>query len=132
MKKNGLLNSQLSKVVDDLGHTDLIAIGDLGLPVPKDIKKIDLAIKIGMPSFKEVLEEYLTHVLVEKVYLAEEIKSQNPQQLETIKELLGDTISIEFMTHETLKEKTKEVKAVVRTGEDTAYSNIILQSGVII
>ncbi|EHJ55817.1 hypothetical protein HMPREF9318_01380 [Streptococcus urinalis FB127-CNA-2] len=132
MKKNGLLNSQLSKVVDDLGHTDLIAIGDLGLPVPKDIKKIDLALKIGSPSFKEVLEEYLTHVLVEKVYLAEEIKSQNPQQLETIKELLGDTISIEFMTHETLKEKTKEVKAVVRTGEDTAYSNIILQSGVII
>lgn len=42
MKKNGLLNSQLSKVVDDLGHTDLIAIGDLGLPVPKDIKKLIL------------------------------------------------------------------------------------------
>lgn len=45
---------------------------------------------------------------MEKVYLAEEIKSQNPQQLETIKELLGDTISIEFMTHETLKEKLRK------------------------
>ncbi|HHV3428356.1 TPA: RbsD/FucU domain-containing protein, partial [Streptococcus agalactiae] len=31
-----------------------------------------------------------------------------------------------------LKQMTQDVKAVIRTGENTPYSNIILQSGVII
>ena len=33
MKKEGILNSELAKIADDLGHTDQVCIGDLGLPV---------------------------------------------------------------------------------------------------
>lgn len=32
MKKHGMLNSHIAKVLADLGHTDLIAIADAGLP----------------------------------------------------------------------------------------------------
>lgn len=41
MKKNGILNSDISKVLADLGHTDYIVIGDCGLPIPNQVKKID-------------------------------------------------------------------------------------------
>lgn len=81
MKKNGLLNSELAKLVADLRHTDRVCIGDLGLPVPTGIAKIDLSLKHGQPNFQDVLDEYLKHVLIEKVILAEEIKTENPQQL---------------------------------------------------
>ena len=80
MKKEGILNSELAKIADDLGHTDQVCIGDLGLPVPSGVKKIDLALTRGKPSFQEVLDIYLENILVEKVYLAEEIKENNPEQ----------------------------------------------------
>lgn len=130
MKKHGILNSELAKVVDDLGHTDRVCVGDLGLPVPDKVKKIDLALRPGQPNFQEVLDVYLENVLVEKVILAEEIKTVNPQQLELILAKLGSNVEVEYVSHEKFKELNKNVKAVVRTGENTPYSNIILQSGV--
>lgn len=54
MYKTGILNSDISKVLSDLGHTDQIVIGDCGLPVPKDVKKIDLALTLG-PKFSRSL-----------------------------------------------------------------------------
>ncbi|MGP6389305.1 D-ribose pyranase [Streptococcus dysgalactiae] len=132
MKKHGILNSHLAKLADDLGHTDRVCIGDLGLPVPDGVAKIDLALKSGQPNFQDVLAVYLEHVLVEKVILAEEIKSQNPKQLEDLLARLDNSVIVEYVSHEELKALTKSTKAVVRTGENTPYSNVILQSGVTI
>ncbi|MDV5973043.1 UNVERIFIED_CONTAM: D-ribose pyranase [Streptococcus canis] len=132
MKKHGILNSNLAKLADDLGHTDRVCVGDLGLPVPDGVSKIDLALKPGQPNFQEVLEVYLEHVLVEKIILAEEIKSQNPDQLEQLLAKLDASVTVEYVSHDDLKQLTKSVKAVVRTGENTPYSNAVLQSGVII
>ncbi|MDV5977067.1 UNVERIFIED_CONTAM: D-ribose pyranase [Streptococcus canis] len=132
MKKHGILNSNLAKLADDLGHTDRVCVGDLGLPVPDGVAKIDLALKPGQPNFQEVLEVYLEHILVEKIILAEEIKSQNPDQLEQLLAKLDASVTVEYVSHDDLKQLTKSVKAVVRTGESTPYSNAILQSGVII
>lgn len=132
MKKTGILNSDLAKLADDLGHTDRVCIGDLGLPVPNGVKKIDLSLTQGTPSFQDVVDVYLENILVEKVLLAEEIKEQNPKQLKELMNKLDQDVTVEYVSHEELKELNKEVKAVVRTGENTPYSNIILQSGVTI
>lgn len=132
MKKYGILNSNIAKLADDLGHMDWVCIGDLGLPVPKGVDKIDLALRKGSPSFLEVLKEYSDHVLIEKIFLAEEIKEQNTEQWQAVLDLLGSNIIIEYISHAELKAMNTKVKAVIRTGEDTPYSNIILQSGVII
>ncbi|MGW8263419.1 RbsD/FucU domain-containing protein, partial [Bacillus sp. LR--39] len=45
MKKHGILNSHLAKILADLGHTDKIVIADAGLPVPDGVLKIDLSLK---------------------------------------------------------------------------------------
>lgn len=130
MKKNGILNSEISKLLSDLGHTDQITIADAGLPVPDCVKKIDLALKLGTPSFIEVLEEVFKDMAVEKVILAEEIKIDNESQLDAIYQLV-DTVEVEFVSHEAFKKQTAQSKAIIRTGEATPFSNIILQSKVI-
>lgn len=130
MKKNGILNSDIAKLAADLGHTDQICIGDLGLPIPAGVKKIDLALTHGNPSFQDVLDMYLDNVVIEKVILAAEIKTVNPKQLQAILERLDDNVEVTYVSHEEFKALNKEVKAVIRTGESTPYSNIILQSGV--
>ncbi|WP_295883210.1 D-ribose pyranase [Anaerococcus sp. DFU013_CI05] len=126
MKENGILNSEISKRLSDLGHTDLIAIGDCGLPIDSE-KKIDIALKLGQPKFIDVLEVLLEDFGCEHYILASEIKEKNPDQEIDIKNLL-DGVSSEYISHEDFKKKLDQVKFVIRTGENTPYSNIILQS----
>ena len=132
MKKAGILNSDISRVLSYLGHTDQICIGDCGLPIPDEVERIDLALKFGVPSFMETLETVVNDIKVEKIILAEEIKTQNPKVLGEIEELFaGQNIEVEFVTHVELKALTRDSKAVIRTGETTPYANVILQAGCI-
>ncbi|MFB8376010.1 D-ribose pyranase [Paenibacillus taichungensis] len=131
MKKQGILNSHISKVLSDLGHTDTIVIADAGLPVPEGVPKIDLSLKLGTPSFQEVVELIADDMVVEKVILATEIKAGNPEALQCITEKFGDEVIDVSISHEQFKALTRNAKVVIRTGEATPYANCILQSGVI-
>lgn len=132
MKRHGILNSDISRVLSYMGHTDCIAIGDCGLPIPEEVERIDLALTFGVPGFVETLKVVAADMKVEKILLAEEIKTENPKVLEEIQELFKEQdIEVEFITHVQLKECTRECKAVIRTGETTPYANIILQAGCI-
>ena len=132
MKKQGILNSDISRVLSYMGHTDLIAIGDCGLPIPDEVERIDLALTFGVPTFMDTLKVVKQDMKIEKIILAEEIKTANPKVLSEIEELFkGEDIEVEYVTHTELKNITKDCKAVIRTGETTPYANIILQSGCI-
>lgn len=134
MKRKGILNSDISRVLSYMGHTDRICVGDCGLPIPEETERIDLAVKFGQPTFMEVLKEVCTDMKVEKIILAEEICVKNPSILNEIKEYFEGTLAapeVEYVPHVELKALTKECKAVIRTGETTPYANIILQSGCI-
>lgn len=132
MKKNGILNSDISSVLSYMGHTDTITIGDCGLPIPENVSRIDLSLTFGEPPFIRVLELVLTDMKVEKITFAEEIKTQNPDMLDKINMLFnGQNVEVEFVPHTEFKNKTKNSCAIIRTGETTPYANIILQSGCI-
>ena len=132
MKKAGILNSDSSRVLSYMGHTDWICIGDCGLPIPDEVERIDLALEFGVPTFMKTLEVVAGDMKIEKIILATEIKEQNPQVLSQIEELFKEeNIEVEYVSHKELKEKTKQCKAVIRTGETTPYANVILQSGCI-
>lgn len=129
MKKTQVINSDISRVISQMGHFDTLSIGDAGMPVPRETEKIDLAVSNGIPSFLQVLDNVLTELEVQRVYLAEEIKEQNPAQLEAIKERFPET-EIVFIPHAEMKQDLHKCHAFIRTGEMTPYSNIILESGV--
>lgn len=136
MKQHGILNSEISRVLSYMGHTDRICIADCGLPIPDETERIDLALRFGQPSFMEVLREVGKDMKIEKIVLAEEIRSQNPEVLKQIENFFetnetGFKVEVEMVSHENLKKLTAGCKAVVRTGETTPYANIILQSGCI-
>ena len=130
MKKSYLLNSEISYEIAKMGHTDSLALGDCGLPVPEGIKKIDLAVSKNLPGFIDTLKAVLSELEVQEVILAEEIEEVSPEIFKKIKELIGNT-KISFVTHENLKKELINCKAVIRTGEQTPYANIILKSGVV-
>lgn len=129
MKKTTLLNSHLSRIISEMGHTDKLVVADAGLPIPRETERVDLAVRPGLPSFLEVLKAILSEMEVEKIYVAEETGRISPQLHQALKEMFPET-KWEVISHEDLKGMTKEAKAVVRTGECTPYANVILQAGV--
>lgn len=134
MKKGKLLNSELSYEIAKIGHTSHITLCDAGLPFPKGVKRIDLAIEAGYPSFIKTLDAILSEMMVEEIVLASEIKTINPKVYSEILETFqknGMNPKIIEVSHTEFKEITRESEAIVRTGECTPYANIILKSGVV-
>lgn len=130
MKKTGVINAPIAKVIAELGHLDTLTIADAGLPIPKEVHRIDLALTKGLPGFIDALQVVLSEMQVEKIILAEEIKQVSPGILTEVQGLIGDT-PIEFVPHQQFKDLTKSSRAIIRTGEFTPYANIILVSGVV-
>ncbi|PJG59235.1 D-ribose pyranase [Aeromonas cavernicola] len=137
MKRGVLLNAPLSALVAHMGHTDEITVCDAGLPIAAGPERIDLALMAGTPSLATVLTALLTDLVVEKVIMASEIKQISPaahqalvDQLEAHAATQGKPITIEYCLHETFKTRTRQSKAVVRSGEVIPYANLILCAGV--
>lgn len=130
MKKSGVLNSDISRVLSYMRHTDTICISDCGLPCPDETELIDISLEKGVPDFVRVLKAVVNDMSVEKIFLAEEIRVKNPAVLKEIQTLLLG-VRTDFMPHEEFKKKLLSCKAVVRSGEASPYANIILQSACI-
>lgn len=130
MKKSALINSEISSVIARMGHTDMLTICDSGLPIPKNVERIDLALKHGIPTFLDTLDTVLEELKIEEVIIANEIESvSNDMYIEIEKRF--ENIKITKIDHEEFKSMTKDSMAIVRTGEFTPYANIILKSGVV-
>lgn len=132
MKKIGIINAPLSKLVARLGHTDKLIICDSGLPIPKDAKIIDLAVSKNVPRFTEVLKVVLEELVVEKYIVAEELFNNSEKSVSDAITKMANGIFLEKVNHDKFKKIINEGNNsfFVRTGEMTPYANIILVCGV--
>ncbi len=134
MKRTRLLNSELSYAISRIGHTASITLCDAGLPIPPSVKRIDLAIERGYPSFIRTLDAMLSEMKVEEIVVASEIHTENP---EVFQAMMGTfqahqmEPAVTEVPHAAFKELTRSSEAIVRTGECTPYANVILKSGVV-
>jgi D-ribose pyranase len=131
MKRWGHLNREVSRVLAGMGHTDSLAIADCGLPVPDGVECIDLSIGLGDPTFLRVLDSVLADFKAERAVFASEAKDHNAAVAARASRLSDEQVQVDFVTHQALKELTRRVRAVIRTGEATPYANVVLYSGVI-
>jgi D-ribose pyranase len=127
LKRTGIINANLLGALGRLGHTDLVVVCDAGLPIPPGPAVVDLAFRFGIPAFETVVSGLLEELVIEGAIAAEEVESRNPRCHEFLKSSLPD---LELVTHDELKRMVTGAKLVVRTGEATPYSNVILRCGV--
>ncbi|MDQ0218088.1 D-ribose pyranase [Peribacillus cavernae] len=131
MKKSGILNPEINQLISETGHTDTIVITDAGLPIPENVThRIDLALKEGLPGFLETLDTVLSELEVEKVILAEEIKTKSPDMNDEIMSRFPE-LAVEYVPHTEFKQQTKTARGLIRSGEFTPYANVILVAGVV-
>ncbi|MFR3392458.1 MAG: D-ribose pyranase [[Clostridium] scindens] len=132
MKKRGIINAQLSGLIAGLGHKDTFMIADGGMPIPKGVEIVDLALCGGVPSFRQVMDAVLTTKRRWELLSLAAGGDQGKEPgtlLSYIKEKLPDVES-EMISHLELKDRSKNLKFAIRTGEFTPYPNIILRAGV--
>jgi simple sugar transport system permease protein/D-ribose pyranase len=130
MKRNGILNAQLSGALATLGHTDLILVVDAGFPIPRDAQRVDLAIAENLPDLRTVLDLIGDEIVVEGVVRADDVTTNNPRLDEWLQERFADA---EFSTRthgEMLGELARQAKVIVRTGAFEPWGNIGLFCGV--
>jgi D-ribose pyranase len=131
MKKTGVLNPQLARIIASMGHTDRLVICDSGLPIPRDAEVVNLALTRNIPRFLETVRVLMEEIHVQKAVIATELLSQDSGIYQELLKLLPG-VEFQQVSHEEFKRLTTNggTMAFVRTGEATPFANIILESGV--
>jgi D-ribose pyranase len=130
MKRVGILNGELSRLIASIGHGQTILIADAGMPRPAGVLLIDLAVTLGLPGFVDVVRAVVGEMAVEKFTIADELAASKHAVLCDVRRLLPAAEELQ-VSHESLKELSSNAVAFIRTGEGTPYANVLLQSGVV-
>jgi len=129
MKEIGIVNRELSRLLSEQGHGDLLMVVDAGFAIPKSADVVDISLTENCPMVIDTLKELKKFFSVEKLIFADKTKEVSPTLFDKITKLIGEDVPVEIVSHPQLKEMSAKVKAVIRTGDFTAYANVILVSG---
>ncbi|MEI6177609.1 MAG: D-ribose pyranase [Verrucomicrobiota bacterium] len=129
MKEVGIVNRELARLISEQGHGDLLMVVDAGFAIPKGADVVDISLSENCPMVIDTLKELKKFFSVEKLIFANDTKSVSPTLFNNIRKLFGKSMPVEMVTHPQIKEMSHKVKAVIRTGDFTAYANVILVSG---
>ena len=124
-----MINGQIDSALTRQGHMDLMMVVDAGFPCPDHVELIDIALAEGVPSILDVLSELQKVHSVEKMVVAQETLDHNPTYFEKAAKAFGDGVDVEVISHTELKERSHKVKTIIRTGDFTAWGNLMLVSG---
>ena len=129
MKEVGVINRVVASAIAKQGHTDLLMVTDAGFAIPIGVEVIDLSLEENKPMVLEVLAMLRKNFSVEKMIMANQTRITSPTLFDNISKSFGEGIQVDTVDYSNLKEMSKSVKTVIRTGDFTAYGNVILVSG---
>jgi D-ribose pyranase len=127
MRREGLWHAELVALIVSLRHHETVVLADAGLPVPAHVPTIDLGWSRREPRLLPVLRAVTKELVIESATIARETCDE--ALLSGFRSHLRD-VPLEYTSHEALKERCAGARAVIRTGEDTPYANVILHAGV--
>jgi D-ribose pyranase len=129
MLKSGILNPAILSLIARLRHTNTLVIADRGFPYWSELETIDISLVDGLPTVNQVLEALLSTLEIGQAFMAGEFRELNSPEVlgERLRILAG--IPLDFEDHEAaFKKRVPSAIGLIRTGDTTLYSNIILVS----
>ncbi|MCE5178401.1 MAG: L-fucose mutarotase [Porphyromonadaceae bacterium] len=133
-----IISPQLLKTLMEMGHGDEIVITDGNFPCHTISQNVIRADGLsGTEILKAVMELFpLDTYNDQQVFLMEVVTgdSYKPEIWNNYKEILqssGETFTIGYIERFAFYERAKKSYAVIATGEEALYANIILKKGVV-
>lgn len=129
MLKNGILNPSLNHLLSRVRHTNMLVIADRGFPFWPMIETIDLSLVDGVPTVLQVLAAVRESAVFGKAYMAQEFLENNTSETVSAFAKAFEGVPLEHEPHEAVfKKRIPGAIGLVRTGDTTQYSNIVLVS----
>jgi D-ribose pyranase len=128
MLQEGILNPAILSLVARVRHTNTLVIADWAFPYWPELETVDISLTRGIPTVLQVLKLLRPNFKIGEIFMAEEFSGTNPPEvLEAFSQTFaGLTVTRE--PHLQFKKRVPQAIGLIRTGDTTAYGNIILQS----
>lgn len=131
MLQEGILNPHVLDLVARIRHTNTLVICDWAFPYWREIETIDLALTRGIPMVLDVLRLLQPNFKIGHIWQAEEFLSTNPPDTITAFDQAFADCPLATVTREPhleFKKRVPHAVGLIRTGDPTAYGNIIVES----
>lgn len=128
MLQSGILNPHVLDLIARVRHTNTLVIADWAFPFWPDIETVDISLTRGIPTVLDVLDLLTPVFKIGRIWQAEEFLATNPQ--ETVNRFAASFGKIPLTREPHVAFKTRVPRAIglIRTGDPTAYGNLILES----
>jgi D-ribose pyranase len=127
--KTGILNPAINSLLCRIRHTNTLVISDRGFPFWPQIETVDISLIDDIPRVLDVLQALTRNFVIAQAFMAEEFLSVNqPATKDAFTEALNGT-PILYEPHVIFKRRVPQAIGLIRTGDTTQYSNLILESG---
>ncbi|QPK82349.1 D-ribose pyranase [Schaalia sp. ZJ405] len=128
MKPKTILHPELAQALAELGHTDVVLVTDAGFPIPRDARRIDLALYQDVPTVYQILRVLRQHMFAEEVHFAPEVKTHNPDLYSEIQDIYKGSGAkfIPAIHEELIEEWAPKAKVVVRSGSFEPWANFAI------
>ena len=135
MLQKGILNPDFNELISRVRHTNTLVIADWAFPFWPALETIDLSLTKGIPLITDVLDLLKENFKVGKIWQANEFLTTNPDDVITNYDhhfdgfkTLYPELKVERLPHHDFKKLVPNAIGLIRTGDPTAYGNVILES----
>lgn len=125
---NGIVNPHVLSLLSRVRHTNALVIADAAFPFWPEIETVDLSLIRGIPTVLEVVNAILPNWKCGEVHMAEEFKSHNDAKTRAAFRKACGKVPMHFEPHLDFKKRVPHAIGLIRTGDTTAYGNMILVS----
>jgi D-ribose pyranase len=126
--QQGILNPGILSLLARVRHTNCLVIADCDFPSWPGVETVDVSLVRGMPTVLQVLKIILSNWQCGEAVMAKEFLEQNDRRTRAgfIRACRG--LELQFEPHADFKRRVPHCIGLIRTGDATKYSNMILVS----
>jgi len=128
MLKSGILNPHINSLLSRVRHTNTLVIADRGFPFWPQIETVDISLVDDVPRVLDVLAALRSNFVIGRAWMAEEFLRENDRETQQAFAALLAGVELVHEPHEDVKRRVPQAVGLIRTGDTTQYSNVILES----
>lgn len=135
MLQEGILNPAVNDLLSRIRHTNTLVIADWAFPYWNEIEVVDLSLTKGIPLITDLLGLLKENFKVGRIWQAEEFLATNPKEIIANYDAqfnnfrgLNPEVEVTRLAHYDFKKLVPKSIGLIRTGDPTAYGNVILES----
>jgi D-ribose pyranase len=128
MLQTGILNPHVLDLIARIRHTNTLVIADWAFPYWPEIETVDISLTKNIPTVLDVLDLLTPVFKIGRIWQAEEFLTTNSEEtVARFAKSFGE-IPLTREAHVEFKKRVPGAIGLIRTGDTTAYGNIILES----